>query len=79
MTTLAAILALTTSGCLSYSTTEHPEPVGYAKITAVEIMCAAGLASIPVGHLGYGERFTLWLAEPLAFDGFLYLLTGMAK
>jgi hypothetical protein len=77
---LVTALVLSMSGCLTYSTWDHPEPKVYAEIAAVEVASSAALAFIPLddaeNHPKYGERFTVWLGGALLIDAFTFLVVS---
>lgn len=81
MLKLLPALALVTSGCLTYSTFDHPKPSIYAAITASEIGLAAGGALMKgddpndsYDQMSYGERFASILGGIVVVDAICYLI-----
>jgi hypothetical protein len=81
MLKLLPALALASSGCLTYSTFDHPKPSIYAAITASEVAASAGMAlahgddpNDSYDQMSYGARFASILGGIVVVDAICYLI-----
>jgi hypothetical protein len=86
MLKLLPALALAASGCLTYSTFDHPNSSTYAIITASEIAVAAGGALMKGDdpndsyyQMSYGERFASLLGGIVVVDAICWLIVQPDK